>query len=84
MYGDCHAGQVTRNLAKVRWVDGTILPFTRVNGADQALGAVVKDLKALGPAYTRYLSPSAGTYNCRAIAGTLARRRCMPTRPPSI
>jgi len=70
MYGDCHAGQVTRNLVKVRWVDGTMLPFTRVNGADQALAAVVKDLAALGPAYRQYLTPSAGTYNCRAIAGT--------------
>jgi len=70
MYGDCHAGQVRPNLVPVRWVDGGTLMFTRVNGASEALAAVVRDLAALGPGYARYLSPSAGTYNCRAIAGT--------------
>jgi hypothetical protein len=70
MYGDCRKGQVTPNLTSVTWVDGTRLPFTRVNGAAAALQAVIADLKALGPAYTRFLVPSAGTYNCRVIAGT--------------
>ena len=70
MYGDCHTGHVTPNLVRVRWVDGSTLQFTQVNGAATQLAAVVRDLQALGPAYTRYLSPSAGTYNCRAIAGT--------------
>jgi hypothetical protein len=70
MYGDCHAGQVASNLVPVRWVDGTSVRITRVNGVATALAAVVADLKALGPAYTRYLSPMGGTYNCRAIAGT--------------
>ena len=70
MYGDCRKGQVTPNLASVTWVDGTRLPFTRVNGAAAALAAAIADLEALGPAYTRYLVPSAGTYNCRVIAGT--------------
>jgi hypothetical protein len=70
MYGDCRKGQVTPNLVSVTWVDGIRLPFTRVNGAAAALEAAIADLKALGPAYTRYLVPSAGTYNCRVIAGT--------------
>jgi hypothetical protein len=61
---------VTPNLTKVTWVDGTQLPFTRVNGAAAALQAAIAELKALGPDYTRYLVPSAGTYNCRVIAGT--------------
>jgi len=70
MYGDCHAGQVTANLVSVRWVDGTSVRITRVNGVATALAAVVAELKALGPAYTKYLSPMGGTYNCRTIAGT--------------
>jgi len=69
MYGNCHAGQVTANLVGVRWVDGSSVRITRVNGVATALAAVVADLKALGPAYTKYLSPMGGTYNCRAIAG---------------
>lgn len=70
MYGNCHAGGVAPRLVKVRWVDGTVLRITSVNGVDKALAAVVADLTALGPAYRRYLTPSAGTYNCRVIAGT--------------
>jgi hypothetical protein len=70
MYGDCHAGQVAANLVGVRWVDGTSVRITRVNGVSRALAAAVADLQALGPAYTKYLSPMGGTYNCRAIAGT--------------
>jgi hypothetical protein len=70
MYGDCHGGQVTANLVSVRWVDGSSVRITRVNGVSTALAAVVADLKALGPAYTKDLSPMGGTYNCRAIAGT--------------
>jgi hypothetical protein len=69
-YGDCRRGQVAPNLERVTWVDGTTLLFTRVNGAADALRAVVADLNALGPGYAKYLSPSAGTYNCRVIAGT--------------
>jgi len=70
MYGDCHAGQVTANLRGVRWVDGATVRITRVNGVATALAAVVAELKALGPAYIKYLSPMGGTYNCRTIAGT--------------
>ncbi len=70
MYGDCHAGRVTPNLVKVRWVDGSTILFTQVNGAATQLAAVVRDLQALGPQDARYISPSAGTYNCRAIAGS--------------
>jgi hypothetical protein len=70
MYGDCHAGQVMANLVGVRWVDGSSVRITRINGVATALTAVVAELRALGPAYTKYLSPMGGTYNCRAIAGT--------------
>ena len=69
MYGDCDRDGVAPHLRKVAWVSGSVR-FTTVNGADRALEAVVADLKALPPAMTKYLVPSAGTYNCRAIAGT--------------
>jgi D-alanyl-D-alanine carboxypeptidase len=70
MYGDCRAGAVTAKLADVRWVGGETVKFTTVNGADKALAAAARDLAALGPAYTNYLTPAAGTYVCRVIAGT--------------
>jgi hypothetical protein len=69
MYGDCHAGGSVR-LARVTWVDGSSIAFTPVNGADKALDLVVPELKALGPDLARYLTPIAGTYNCRNIAGS--------------
>ncbi len=70
MYGDCRAGEVESRLAEVRWVDGSALKFTTVNGAHEALERVVRDLSTLGPEFVTFLAPSAGTYNCRTIAGT--------------
>jgi hypothetical protein len=69
MYGDCDKGGVAPHLRKVAWLAGSVR-FTTVNGADKALEAVVAELKRLPPAMTKYLVPAAGTYNCRAIAGT--------------
>ena len=42
---------------------------TSVNGVDKKLAAVSSELDALGADTLRYLTPPAGTYNCRAIAG---------------
>jgi hypothetical protein len=69
MYGDCDQGAVTPHLRTVAWLSGSVR-FTAVNGAADALAAVVADLKRLPPAMTKYLVPAGGTYNCRAIAGT--------------
>jgi hypothetical protein len=69
MYGDCKKGEVAAHLRSVAWVSGTVR-FTEVNGAAGHLAAVVADLKQLPKALTKYLVPSAGTYNCRTIAGT--------------
>lgn len=56
------------NLVSVDWF-GSKLPFARAGGADAALRAVVKDLRA-DRALKTYLVPSAGTFNWRVVAGT--------------
>lgn len=72
MYGDCETGEVDPHLRSVAWLKGN-LRFTTVNGAADALERVVAELRQLPPAMTKYLVPSAGTYNCRRIAGTERR-----------
>ena len=69
MYGDCEAGEVAPQMRDVAWLKGKVR-FTTANGAADALEAVVADLRMLPSEMTRYLVPSAGTYNCRRIAGT--------------
>ena len=69
MYGDCEAGEVGPKLRDVAWLKGRVR-LTTANGAADALEAVVADLRNLPPELTKYLVPSAGTYNCRRIAGT--------------
>lgn len=73
LYGDCGKGEVTARMRKVAWVPrhgGGSLWFTTAQGADEALAAVSRELDALPAAFGKYLTPSAGTYNCRPIAGT--------------
>lgn len=69
IYGDCRKGGVTPRLRKVAWFGGSVL-FTTRAGADRALEAVARDLASLPKPLLKYLTPSAGTYNCRPIAGT--------------
>jgi hypothetical protein len=57
----------------VAWMPGrggSKLSVTSVNGVDARLAEVVKDLDTLPAAMTKYLVPSAGTFNCRTIANT--------------
>jgi hypothetical protein len=73
VYGDCRKGEVEKNLATVVWLpkkSGQKLPFNKANGAAKALEAVSQDLDELPAKFDVYLFPSAGTYNCRVIAGT--------------
>jgi D-alanyl-D-alanine carboxypeptidase len=73
VYGDCRKGEVEKNLATVVWLpkkSGQKLPFNKANGAAKALEAVSHDLDELPAKFDVYLFPSAGTYNCRVIAGT--------------
>jgi D-alanyl-D-alanine carboxypeptidase-like protein len=73
MYGDCHSGQVAQRLVSVPWLPhrgGHPIMATTINGVADRLGAISHDLEALPAEMTKYLVPTAGTYNCRAIAGT--------------
>ena len=73
MYGDCRKGEVAKRLKPVAWLPsrgGGRLSVTGVNNVDERLAAVVKDLDTLPAETTKYLVPSAGTYNCRVIRNT--------------
>jgi hypothetical protein len=73
MYGDCRKGDVAKRLASVPWMPkrgGRPLQVTTVNGVNQRLADVVRDLETSPSSMTPYLVPSAGTYNCRTIANT--------------
>lgn len=76
IYGDCRNGAVAPHLRAVAWMPGlgrqTVM-VTTVNGVADRLEAVVRDLAALPLPLQRQLVPSAGTYNCRTIAGTAQR-----------
>jgi D-alanyl-D-alanine carboxypeptidase len=76
MYGDCSKNEVARKLRPVEWLprhEGGKVMVTTVNGVDKALDAVSRELDQLPDSLIKYLKPSAGTYNCRAIAGSTAR-----------
>ena len=73
MYGDCTKGEVARHLTDVVWLrskSGQKLKATRINGVAERLQAVSNELDKLPAQMTRYLAPSAGTFNCRVVAGT--------------
>ena len=70
LYGDCQKGTLAKT-RKVAWVPkhgGGSVTFTTAQGADKALEAVSAELDQLPKSFTKFLVPSAGTYNCRAIA----------------
>ncbi|MGE0653803.1 MAG: M15 family metallopeptidase [Alphaproteobacteria bacterium] len=70
MYGDCRSNEVQAHLKPVRWVDGTRLMATDVNGVAGRLQQVADELRELPREFRKYLVPSAGTYNCRNVAGS--------------
>lgn len=73
MYGDCRRDEVKRNLVPVVWLPkkwGKTLQVTRINGVAERLAAVSAELDQLPARFGVHLFPPAGTYNCRAIAGT--------------
>ena len=73
LYGDCAKGEVERQLVPVRWLPGHgggTVRVSRANGVDRKLQAVSDELDKLPARFLTYLKPSAGTYNCRKIAGT--------------
>lgn len=73
LYGDCGKGEVAANLVDVVWLPrkwGRTVKVTKTNGVAEKLAAVSKELDALPARFDPFLFPSAGTYNCRVIAGT--------------
>ncbi len=73
IYGDCQKGGVKRDLAPVQWLpghDGGTVMMSRINGAAAALKRVSDELDRQPAAIIKTLKPSAGTFNCRVIAGT--------------
>lgn len=70
VYGDCRANQVAPRMVRIPWPGGRAVSISPQNGLDRALAAVSAELDALPPEFHRYLAPIAGTYNCRAIAGS--------------
>lgn len=73
MYGDCSKREVAAHLVDVAWLPSRSrvkLKVTGINGVAARLERISAELDALPPAFDRFLLPPAGTYNCRAIAGT--------------
>jgi hypothetical protein len=73
VYGDCRKGGVKADLVPVAWLPrhkgGTVM-INRRNGAAEKLEAISRELDRQPASVIATLIPSAGTFNCRAIAGT--------------
>ncbi len=71
MYGDCHKGEVQRNLVNVVWLPhswGKSIEVTRVNGVADRLRAVSDEIEKLPPEVRRAAWPIEGDYGCRNVA----------------
>ena len=72
MYGGS-AAEVRKNLRTITWLPNLApqkLAVTTVNGVDKKLEAVSADLEKLPKKFHAFMTPSAGTFNWRKIAGT--------------
>lgn len=69
MYGNNEA-EARNNLVNVRWVDGSMIQFSKVNKADEKLKSVIAELKELPGEFQKYFKNIGGTFNWRVIAGT--------------
>lgn len=73
MYGDCRQGAAAARHRTVTWMPRTRpqrLPVTTVNDVATRLERVIDALEGLPDRLKAYLVPSAGTFNCRAVADT--------------
>ncbi|MEZ5841306.1 MAG: M15 family metallopeptidase [Hyphomicrobiales bacterium] len=68
MYGASESA-ARASTTTIPWFDGRVR-VTTVNGVDQRLQAVARDLAALGPKFRPFLNKSGGAFNWRVIAGT--------------
>ncbi|HNV20782.1 MAG TPA: M15 family metallopeptidase [Candidatus Hydrogenedentes bacterium] len=69
MYGGS-ADEVRANLVSVEWLGGARVPFSKVNGAAEALGRVREELETLPAEVYQYVAQPVGTFAWRPIAGT--------------
>ncbi len=69
MYGN-NSSEVQNNLVNVKWVDGKILKYNKVNGASDSLKKVIAELNRLPSEFQKYLISPGGTFVWRNIAGT--------------
>jgi hypothetical protein len=75
MYGDCYKNEVAKNLRTIQWLPkhgGGNVTMTTVNGVAAAIEGVSRDLDQLPDDLIKYLTPLAGAYSCRKIAGSNA------------
>jgi len=73
MYGDCNAGDVTKNLVTVIWLPrswGKSIQVTRINGVADRLREISAEIDELEPAIKAAAYPIAGVYSCRPVADT--------------
>jgi D-alanyl-D-alanine carboxypeptidase len=73
MYGDCRKAEVKPKLRSVTWMPKSKpqkLELTRVNDVAGRIERIVEALERLPDRFKAFLVPSAGTYNCRAVADT--------------
>ncbi len=73
IYGDCRSANFAKSLVDVVWLPkkaGQKLKVSNINGVAAHLNAVSLELDALPAKFDVYLLPSAGTFNCRVVAGT--------------
>jgi hypothetical protein len=76
MYGDCKKNGVAPKLKTIAWLpahNGGRVAITAANGVDRALAAVSQELDTLPSDLMKFLAPTAGTYNCRDVAGSGVR-----------
>jgi D-alanyl-D-alanine carboxypeptidase len=76
MYGDCKKNEVFPRLRTIDWLSahgGGRVAVTTANGVDKALESVSRQLDQLPIGFVKYLVPTAGTYNCRTVAGSRVR-----------
>ncbi len=74
MYGKCtQSGGESGRFIEIAWPPGRggqKLKVSVVNGVAAQLSKVSEELDKLPPQFLKFLAPSAGTLNCRVIAGT--------------
>lgn len=64
---------VRKNCVEVKWIDGTSMLLTTINGVDKHLRTIIEELKSLPPSFRKFLVKPGGSLASRNIAGTLRK-----------